>query len=79
MLKFALFGFLCISTAAFTTGCKKKARPLKPGELSAKDKTELRAKAISHYERIAKDYPESAHAENAKKRAQALKADQKQK
>jgi hypothetical protein len=77
MLKFALLGFLCISTAAFTTGCKKKTRPLKPGELSAKEKTELRAKAINHYERIAKDYPDNPHAEEAKKRAQALKANQK--
>ena len=79
MLKFALLGALLISTSALSVGCKKKPRTLKPGELSVKDKTELRTKAINHYERIAKDYPEYAHAEDAKKRAQALKAEQKKK
>jgi hypothetical protein len=79
MLKFALLGALLISTSALSVGCKKKPRPLKPGELSEKDKTELRTKAIAHYERIAKDYPDHAHAEDAKKRAQALKAEQKKK
>ncbi len=79
MLKFVLIGVLCFSTAAFNTGCKKKPQPLKPGELSVKEKTELRTRAIMHYERIAKDYPEFAHAEDAKKRAQALKGEQKSK
>ena len=77
MLKFALLGALLISTAAFSSGCKKKQRPLKAGELSMKEKTELRTKAINHYERIAMDYPEYANAEDAKKRAHALKAEQK--
>ncbi|MDB6153869.1 MAG: hypothetical protein JWL90_2322 [Chthoniobacteraceae bacterium] len=68
--------FLLILGVALATGgvaCKKKEIPLKTGELSVEEKAKLKLNAISAYEKIVKDYPDSPHAEEAKKRLQVLK------
>ncbi len=69
------FLLLTLGAVLATSGaaCKKKEVPLQAGELSVEEKAKLKLNAISAYEKIIKDYPDSPHAADAKLRLQALK------
>lgn len=72
------FAFLIV-LGAFTCAplaCKKKAPPVRPGELTAEQRTKLRQNAAKAYQQIVTDYPESVHVDEARERLSALQAQQ---
>jgi TolA-binding protein len=73
MLKKFLLPTLGAVLAMNGAACKKTEIPLKAGELSVEEKAKLKLNAINAYEKIVKEYPDSPHAAEARKRLDVLK------
>ena len=73
MLKKLFLLVLLVVLSVGSTGCsKKKAPPLRPGQLTVEEKAKLKLNAIKAYEQILKNHRDSPHAAGAEQRLKVL-------